>query len=250
MLPGISIARPGWGTGHNFGEGGDTSGFPSRGRPRGGPITGRDPRGDRAVAAALDWLARHQGLDGGWSLDYHDRCKDPSCTGVGDFPLRGRGHRPGTAALPGGGANAPVPRPLSESCQSRAGLAPQPPEADGRSLRGRIADVLARPGHDRAVRGLRHDRRQQASPAGPGGAALHRGRPGPGDRRLVVHASPAGRRHVGLRLAGDGPEERPDGPADVSPASLEQARKWLDGVGKGVSKGLFSYRPDVPRPTP
>jgi hypothetical protein len=32
----------------------------------------------------------------------------------------------------------------------------------------------------------------------------------------------------------------------VSPASLERARKWLDGVGKGVSKGLFSYRPDIP----
>jgi hypothetical protein len=26
---------------------------------------------------------------------------------------------------------------------------------------------------------------------------------------------------------------------------LEQARKWLGGVGKGVAKGLFSYRPDA-----
>ncbi len=32
----------------------------------------------------------------------------------------------------------------------------------------------------------------------------------------------------------------------VDPASLERARKWLDGVGKGTSKGLFSYRPDRP----
>jgi hypothetical protein len=32
---------------------------------------------------------------------------------------------------------------------------------------------------------------------------------------------------------------------EVSPTSLDGARTWLASVGKGASKGLFSYRPDV-----
>ena len=39
---------------------------------------------ERAVAAALNWLARHQSPDGSWSLTaYKARCKDASCTGRG-----------------------------------------------------------------------------------------------------------------------------------------------------------------------
>ncbi len=85
MLPGINIAGPGIGTGKDFGTGGPGFGFRTLGPRRGVPDgSGRARDGDRAVAGALDWLARHQGPDGGWSLDYHNRCKNPSCTGVGD----------------------------------------------------------------------------------------------------------------------------------------------------------------------
>ncbi len=35
---------------------------------------------ERAVAAAINWFARHQSPDGSWSLDhYTDRCKDETC---------------------------------------------------------------------------------------------------------------------------------------------------------------------------
>ena len=40
--------------------------------------------GDRAVIAALYWIARHQSRDGSWSLqDYTKMCKDKTCTGAG-----------------------------------------------------------------------------------------------------------------------------------------------------------------------
>ncbi len=45
---------------------------------------GRTKDTERAVAAALSWLARHQGPDGSWSLsEFVSRCKgqDPSCVG-------------------------------------------------------------------------------------------------------------------------------------------------------------------------
>jgi len=39
---------------------------------------------ERAVAAALKWLARHQSPDGAWNLkEYSSRCSDKTCTGPG-----------------------------------------------------------------------------------------------------------------------------------------------------------------------
>jgi hypothetical protein len=52
---------------------------------------GRRPWGvttpsDRAVIAALNWLARHQSLSGQWSLDHRSRCKPgAACSGGGLF---------------------------------------------------------------------------------------------------------------------------------------------------------------------
>ena len=43
-------------------------------------------RNERAVNAALVWLANHQLSDGSWSLQHYvDRCKDKTCTGPGDI---------------------------------------------------------------------------------------------------------------------------------------------------------------------
>jgi hypothetical protein len=41
---------------------------------------------ERAVAAGLNWLARHQSLSGQWSLDHRSRCKaGAACSGAGLF---------------------------------------------------------------------------------------------------------------------------------------------------------------------
>ncbi len=62
---------------------------------------------EEAVAAALDWLARHQEADGRWRLSYQDRCVDRSCsvrpsrlandvaaTGLSLLCFLGAGHKP------------------------------------------------------------------------------------------------------------------------------------------------------------
>jgi len=50
-------------------------------------LRGATRASERAVAAALNWLARHQMPDGRWSLDkFTERCKDATCTGAGKCP--------------------------------------------------------------------------------------------------------------------------------------------------------------------
>ena len=59
---------------------------------------------EKAVEAGLDWIARHQRPDGGWSLDISPMCKGSGCpghcdsvsdtaaTGLALLPLLGAGH--------------------------------------------------------------------------------------------------------------------------------------------------------------
>jgi hypothetical protein len=45
---------------------------------------GGTKQSERAVAAALNWIARHQNRDGSWSFDgYHWHCEDATCSGAG-----------------------------------------------------------------------------------------------------------------------------------------------------------------------
>jgi hypothetical protein len=75
----------GEGKGAGMGSGG--SGFGGRGTGVRKAMLGSGggtKQSERAVAAALNWLARHQNSDGSWSLGaYTARCKDSSCTGTG-----------------------------------------------------------------------------------------------------------------------------------------------------------------------
>ena len=77
----------GVGAGNNAGSGGDDNGFGSRGTGSRKALLGRyggTRQTERAVAAALYWLANHQSNDGSWSLrNYQKQCKDKSCTGPG-----------------------------------------------------------------------------------------------------------------------------------------------------------------------
>lgn len=79
----------GVGTGVNPGSGGSGFGFSGRsdsGRKAGLGGYGGTKRSERAVGAALNWLARHQTSMGSWSLhDYPKLCSDKTCTGPGDF---------------------------------------------------------------------------------------------------------------------------------------------------------------------
>jgi len=77
----------GVGTGTVAGSGGDGNGFGGRGTGSRKAMLGRyggTKATERAVGAALYWLAHHQMRDGNWSLQkYQTMCKDKSCTGPG-----------------------------------------------------------------------------------------------------------------------------------------------------------------------
>jgi hypothetical protein len=79
----------GVGTGKEAGQGGAGSGFGGRGsgsRQKMVASQGGTKHTERAVAAALLWLAHHQDYDGHWSLaDYIKQCKDKTCTGTGEL---------------------------------------------------------------------------------------------------------------------------------------------------------------------
>ena len=86
----------GLGTGKNPGSGGNTVGF-GHGRAQWG-VTGPS---ERAVAAALNWIARHQTPGGFWSLDHRKACKGIACSGGGNVQVRHRRHRHGDLAVLG-----------------------------------------------------------------------------------------------------------------------------------------------------
>jgi hypothetical protein len=75
------------GTSNTGGSGGAGSGFGGRGSGHRKEMVGGfggTKQSERAVAAALNWIARHQGPQGNWSLDqYTAMCKDSTCTGPG-----------------------------------------------------------------------------------------------------------------------------------------------------------------------
>ena len=75
----------GLGTGVNPGSGGAGMGFAGRGRGHRDKIAaGATKASERAVAAALNWLALHQNGDGSWSLSgFTNRCKHGHCDGPG-----------------------------------------------------------------------------------------------------------------------------------------------------------------------
>jgi len=76
----------GGGTGKNAGKGGSGTGFGSRGSGMREAMLGNGgtKQSERAVAAALVWLARHQNPDGSWSLNHTGRCQNGRCSGPGD----------------------------------------------------------------------------------------------------------------------------------------------------------------------
>jgi hypothetical protein len=82
----------GLGEGEYPGSGGKGTGFGARKGHRNALVAGGGgtPESERAVAAALSWLARHQLSDGSssghWSLhDYQRMCKGTVCSGPGNY---------------------------------------------------------------------------------------------------------------------------------------------------------------------
>ena len=83
VLKGGGGIESGLGEGTRGGKGGAGEGFGLRGSGSREAIPGVTRASERAVAAALNWIARHQSADGNWSMDHSHttKCKDKTCTG-------------------------------------------------------------------------------------------------------------------------------------------------------------------------
>ncbi|HZN33162.1 MAG TPA: prenyltransferase/squalene oxidase repeat-containing protein [Pirellulaceae bacterium] len=83
----------GAGFGKNMGTGGAGTGFGSRGTGMREAMlgTGGTKQSERAVAAALNWIARHQSPDGKWSLNHTPMCRSGFCSGPGGANSDGAG---------------------------------------------------------------------------------------------------------------------------------------------------------------
>jgi Squalene-hopene cyclase C-terminal domain len=86
LIKGAGGVDAGAGFGKNIGAGGAGEGFGSRGTGMREAMlgTGGTKQSERAVAAALNWLARHQSTDGHWSIQHTAACKGGRCPGPGN----------------------------------------------------------------------------------------------------------------------------------------------------------------------
>ena len=183
-----------WGPAVHAGSGGEGSGFGGRGSGHRKAMLasgGGTKQSERAVAGALNWLARHQSANGSWGLmAYKARCKDGTCTGPG-----GAGDRPAAATALGllpflaAGQTHKSKGPYQKHDRRRRPVPCQPSEA-GRRLcasawtqmydHGLAAIALCE------CYGMSNDERP-AAPC-PGGAEFHRRRARPQGRRLALRA--------------------------------------------------------------
>jgi hypothetical protein len=87
MVKGLGGVDSGLGTGTNFGAGGAGTGFGSRGSGMREAMlgTGGTKQSERAVAAALAWISRHQSRDGSWNILHTANCKEGGCSGPGRY---------------------------------------------------------------------------------------------------------------------------------------------------------------------
>ncbi len=86
LVTGLGGVGSGEGLGVDPGVGGAGVGIGGRGSGHRDAILGAmggTKQTERAVAAGLNWIARHQKREGNWSINYRYRCKDKSCSGVG-----------------------------------------------------------------------------------------------------------------------------------------------------------------------
>ena len=161
-LAGAADIGRGPGVGTKSGSGGDGFGF--SGRRRGSTKAALAPDGitkdtERAVVGALLWLARHQLDDGSWSLqDFVSRCKDNTCTGVGDVRADAGATAMGLLPFLATGETHRSNGPYKENILRGIHWLMRHQQPDGNLAKGAAADVFTRSGHDRPFGSLRLER--------------------------------------------------------------------------------------------
>ena len=157
----------GAGEGTKAGSGGKGEGFGSRGAGVRKAMLGNGGTKDseRAVAAALNWLARHQLHDGNWSLgNYQQVCKDGTCTGKGAASSDAAATAMALLPFLAAGQTHKEKGPYKRNIEAGLYLAGHQPKGGWKPGGRQWADhVYPRPGNDLHVRSLRAESRQDAS---------------------------------------------------------------------------------------
>ena len=238
----------GIGTGTHPGSGGSGWGFGGRGSGSRKAMLasgGGTKQSERAVAGALNWLARHQLSDGSWSLSgYRSRCKDHTCTGPGKT-----GDRPAAATalalLPflGRRTNARIERLLQEHHRRRHPLPRQQSKGQRRPAHWR-RHVRPGPGLHRALRMLRYEQRQGYQAGRAGRSEFHHG-VAESSMTAVGVTSPT--QPGDLSVSGWQIMALKSGQMaylTVTPSALENVRKFLKAASfDGRGGGRFAYQP-------
>jgi Prenyltransferase and squalene oxidase repeat len=246
----------GVGTGNNAGSGGGGNGFGGRGSGSRKELVGRfggTKETERAVGAALNWLARHQMPDGSWSLkEYPKRCKDKTCTSPGGVESFSGATALGLLPFLAAGQTHVSTGPYQKVVNSGIYWLLKNQKKDGDLSAGAEQQMYS---HGLAAialcedYGMSHDKSvgaaaqlainfiQSAQNSKTGGWRYHPGEEG--DTSVVGWQLMALK---SAQMAG----------LNVNPGVLDGTKRWLKIVAKGAAKGtkggggMFSYRPDDP----
>ncbi len=239
-----------------MGQGNGGTGFGTRGigsRKKQVAIEGGTPHSERAVAAALVWLANHQMPDGSWSLEHFDqRCisGDKSCTGRGsqfaDSGATAMGLLPFLAAGQTHKTKGLYKEHITKGIlwllrnQQPDGCLANPNGNQAMYSHGLATIALSE------AYGLSGD--HNVGTGGASGCRLH-SQIAKQDRWRLAISSRHGGRHFGCRLAVDGPEERPHGRIEFQPGRVwrhEQVARFRGAPRRHAV--LLSARPRSHRP--
>jgi len=243
---GVGIGK---GDGVNGGSGGSGTGIGGRGYGHREALaaSGGTRRSERAVAAALNWIARHQMPDGSWSLDdYTKKCADATCTGHGEKDADAAATA--LALLPFLAAGQTHQSRGTYSQNVQRGLywliSHQKPDGDctagakGQKMYSHglcaiaLCEAAAMVPTDQAVKGAAQKAINYILAAQNPGTGGWRYQPGdPGDTSVV------GWQVMALKSA-------EMAYLNVSPKGFDGAKKWLDSCAHGNYKELFSYTPE------
>jgi Prenyltransferase and squalene oxidase repeat len=234
------------GLGQGFGAGGIEDGYGGRGAGHREAMLGAfggTKASERAVAAALNWLYRHQNTNGSWSLQHTRRCRGSRCSGIGsvhaDAAATAMGLLPYLAAGQTHRDKGPYQQTINRAVlwmlkQQKpdgdlSGGAPQPMYAHGLATialceaYGLSRDESLRGAAQKAVRFIEQAQNQQT-----GGWRYH-----PGD---TGDTSVVGWQVMAL-------ESAQMAHLEVDTRALANVDRWLKSVAKGDEGGLYAYLP-------
>ena len=204
---------------------------------------------ERAVAAALDWLAKHQTPQGNWSLEgYTQMCKDATCTGVAKMESLSAATAMGVLPFLAAGQTQSTAGPFKNTIAGGINWLVAHQNRDGDLSANAVQQMYS---HGMATialcedYGITHDSRvgaaarkavsfiEAAQNQKTGGWRYHPGEEGDtsvlGWQLMALKAA---------QMAG----------LSVKPTSLKGAKTWLQSCSTGNS-GKFSYQP-AQGPTP